>query len=86
MSPNRDALAGLLWSPPVLSDKKSCLSPLQKGKNRTTKTWRHEVTVQSCIKTVVFVIARSVLCDEAIPRQSIWLEKWEIALPENGSQ
>jgi len=45
-----------------------------------------KVTVQSCIKTVVFVIARSVLCDEAIPRRSIWPDKWEIASPENGSQ
>jgi ADP-heptose:LPS heptosyltransferase len=44
------------------------------------------VTVQSCIKTVVFVIARSVLCDEAIPRRSSWPEKREIASPENGSQ
>jgi len=44
------------------------------------------VTVQSCIKTVVFVIARSVLCDEAIPKRSIWSDKWEIASPENGSQ
>jgi hypothetical protein len=34
----------------------------------------------------VFVIARSVLRDEAIPRQSSWLEKREIASPENGSQ
>jgi hypothetical protein len=41
---------------------------------------------QSCIKTVVFVIARSVLCDEAIPRWSSWPEKREIASPENGLQ
>jgi hypothetical protein len=33
------------------------------------------VTVQPCIKTVVFVLARSVLCDEAIPRWSIWPDK-----------
>jgi hypothetical protein len=44
------------------------------------------VTVQSCFKTVVFVIARSALCDEAIPKRSIWPDKWEIASPENGSQ
>jgi len=48
---------------------------------------RANVTVQSCIKTVVFVIARSVLCDsipfgdEAIPKRSIWPDKWEIAYP-----
>jgi len=34
----------------------------------------------------VFVIARSVLCDEAIPKRSIWPDKREIASPENGSQ
>jgi hypothetical protein len=45
-----------------------------------------KVTVQSCIKTVGYVIARSVLCDEAIPKRSIWPDKWEIASPENGSQ
>jgi hypothetical protein len=45
------------------------------------------VTVQSCIKTVVFVIARSVLCDsipfgdEAITKRSIWPDKREIACP-----
>jgi hypothetical protein len=47
------------------------------------------VTVQSCIKTVVSVIARSVLCDEAIPRLSSWPDKREIASPKkkkNGSQ
>jgi hypothetical protein len=44
------------------------------------------VTVQSCIKTVVFVIARSVLCDEAIPKRSSWPDKREIASPKNGSQ
>jgi len=33
------------------------------------------VTVQSCIKTVGYVIARSVLCDEAIPKWSIWPDK-----------
>jgi hypothetical protein len=44
------------------------------------------VTVQPCIKPVVFVIARSVLCDEAIPRRSSWPDKWEIASPKNGSQ
>ncbi len=47
---------------------------------------KFRVTVQSCIKTVVFVIARSVFCDEAIPRRSIWPDKWEIASPKNGSQ
>jgi hypothetical protein len=40
------------------------------------------VTVQSCIKTVVSVIARSVLCDEAIPRRSSWPDKREIASPK----
>jgi hypothetical protein len=40
------------------------------------------VTVQSCIKTVVSVIARSVLCDEAIPRLSSWPDKREIASPK----
>jgi hypothetical protein len=32
------------------------------------------------------VIARSVLCDEAIPRRSSWPGKQEIASPKNGSQ
>jgi hypothetical protein len=43
-------------------------------------------TVQPCIKPVVFVIARSILCDEALPRRSSWPDKWEIASPKNGSQ
>jgi hypothetical protein len=30
-----------------------------------------EVTVQPCLKIVVHVIARSVLCDEAIPKWSM---------------
>jgi hypothetical protein len=38
------------------------------------------------IKTVWDVIARSVLCDEAIPRLSSWPDKREIASPKNGSQ
>jgi hypothetical protein len=44
------------------------------------------VTIQPCIKTVLDVIARSVLCDEAIPKRSSWPDKREIASPKNGSQ
>jgi hypothetical protein len=44
------------------------------------------VTIQPCLKTVWNVIARSVLCDEAIPKQSSWPEKREIASPKSGSQ
>jgi hypothetical protein len=46
-----------------------------------------KVTIQPCIKTVWDVVARSVLCDEAIPKRSSQPEKREIASPQkNGSQ
>jgi len=45
-----------------------------------------QVIIQPCLKTVWDVIARSVLCDEAITRRSSWPDKREIASPKNGSQ
>jgi hypothetical protein len=43
---------------------------------------KRKVTVQLCITAVVDVMARSVLCDEAIPKRPIWPEKGEIASPK----
>jgi hypothetical protein len=45
-------------------------------------TITENVTIQPCLKTVVDVMARSVLRDEAIPRRSISPDKGEIASPK----
>jgi hypothetical protein len=40
----------------------------------------------SSLQTVVHVIAKSVPGEKAILKRSIWPDKWQIALPKNGSQ
>jgi hypothetical protein len=64
-----------LFMPLWLRYSRDCEQTLKKYSKSMWYTCgvRKHVTIQSFIKTVMYVMARSVFCDEAVPRRSICL-------------
>jgi hypothetical protein len=53
------------------SDRSQSALPAEKANLWKAATRKPMVTVQPCFKTVVFVIVRSALCDEAMTSQTV---------------